>query len=337
MSYLVNPFASNDFSNLLGGDSASTNITKTPAGKSIAVGGGVSVAVQQFVRPNTAAVRKGVYATYPAATPKYSTTNDDNSLKTQARLLIPFPDSKTFKDYQASFLGYSNDVKRLANTIGVPARKDYTKGAVGYVDFLLTQAQEGFEEKLQVVDVVGDNYVAYFFGQRPPIFSYQGVLMNTKQDDWRLAMLLMYQNVIRGTQLARRNTMVTLAYDKLAVTGALVNMTQILTAEMQMAAQFNFQILVKRIDVERTIGSIPTAVAGLPYAVRPDTFAVQVFGVPLATMRTTGEPTYPTEQRKDKKTDEAASMIDVEPAVHGAPPAQQSQSLGFDQSDQCVE
>ena len=329
MSYLVDPFVANNFSNLLGGDSESKNITT-------AVGGGGLV--PQSVHPNTVAVRKGVYAAYPAATPKYSTTNDDNSLKTQARLLIPFPNDTTFNAYQASFLGYSDDVKRLADTIGVPARKDYIKGAVGYVDFLLTQAQEGFEEKLQVVDVVGDNYVAYFFGQRPPIFSYQGVLLNTMQDDWRLAMLLMYQNIIRGTQLARRNTMVTLAYDKLAVTGALVNMTQILTAEMQMAAQFNFQILVKRLDVERTQGSIPTAIGGLPYAVRPDTFAVQVFGVPLATMRTTGEPTYTTEQRKDKKTtDEAASMIDAEPAVHGAPPAQQSQSLVFDQSDQCIE
>ena len=312
MSYLVDPFAANNFSNLLGGDSESKNITKTPA------------------RPNTAAVRKGVYATYPAATPKYSTTNDDNSLKTQARLLIPFPNDTTFNAYQASFLGYSDDVKRLADTIGVPAWKDYTKGAVGYVDFLLTQAQEGFEEKLQVVDVVGDNYVAYFFGQRPPIFSYQGVLLNTMQDDWRLAMLLMYQNIIRGTQLARRNTMVTLAYDKLAVTGALVNMTQILTAEMQMAAQFNFQILVKRLDVERTQGSIPTAIGGLPYAVRPDTFAVQVFSVPRATMRETAEPVYATKER-EKETPAGLSFSEnEEQSVYGAAPPQQSIAPGFE-------
>lgn len=249
-------------------------------------------------RLQKAELRKGVYADYSVATPKYSATNDDRSLQTQARLLIPFPNPQTFQAYRKSFPGHSRDIKQLAETI---AALGGSRGHTGYIDFLLTSAQESFEEKLQIVDVVGDNYVAYFFGQRPPLFSYQGVLMNTQQDDWRLAMLLMYQHIIRGTQLARRNTMVTLAYDNLAVTGALVNMTQVLTAEMQMASQFNFQLLVKRVDVERTMGAKPTRVSGLPSVVRPDTFATEIFDVPHATNRKIAESTSTTKAREARE------------------------------------
>jgi hypothetical protein len=317
MSYLVSPFSSNDFKNLLGGDFQNDNIARPRTRVSDVLDFTAPARVVSGALPNTNAIRKGVYADYPAATPKYSTANDDKSLQTQARLLIPLPDEKTYLKFRSSFGGYSADIKTLVDAIAVAGGRpiETAMRPTGYIDFLLTQAQEGFEEKLQVIDVVGDNYVAYFFGQRPPIFSYQGVLMNTKQDDWRLAMLLMYQNVIRGTQLARRNTMVTLAYDKLAVTGALVNMTQILTAELQMAAQFNFQILVKRLDVQRTEQAMPTILHNLPYAVQPDTFATEVFDTPRATMREAMLPSNTTEERKAAKPPTESSIVTTD--VHG--------------------
>ena len=318
MAYNVQPFAIGSFPNLLGGDTDDTGVA-TPNTPELA-------ATAPWAPPsaNVTASRKGVYAEYPASTPKYSTSNDDRSLQTQARLLIPMPD-KLYKKYLASFVG--EETRALAEAITAPSGKDRADLPNGYIDFLLTQAREGFEEKVQIVDVVGDNYVAYFFGQRPPIFSYEGVLMNTMQDDWRLAMLLLYQNVIRGTQLARRNTMVTLAYDNLAVTGALVGMDQSLTAEMQMAAQFSFQILVKRLDVRRTRGAMPTVVGALPYAVQPDLFATtQVFGVPpAATMRETGKPTNATEERTAPAANSDMYNVPVpvsEPNVLGARPVQ---------------
>lgn len=289
MAYTGTYFESDEFQRLLGGDVNNKGVANSTLAKSFG---------RNDVLPNFTAERKGVYAQYPASTPKYTATNDDRSLKTQARLLIAMPSDKEFNTFMASYNGYSDDVRQMARLlVAVPAKYQNLSNKVGYLDFLLTSAQETFEEKVQLDDVVGDNFVAYFFGQRPPIFSYQGVLMNTKQDDWRAAMTMIYLNILRGTQLARRGKMVTLAYDKYAITGAFLNMTQVLTAEMQMASTFSFQMLVKRIDIERTQNSIPTYIAGLPYAVDPDSFSTQTFAPPKITMRTTNTPAAATTAR----------------------------------------
>ena len=314
-------FNSNEFDQLLGGD---TGLTKRTTSQAIAL--------------PTSGARKGVYATFPASTPKYNTNNGEESQETQARLLIPFPSPDTLKSFMASYNSYSSDVYRLAETLAVLSGRDKENYAsFGYIDFLLTAAQESFEEKLQVHDVLGDNFVAYFFGQRPPIFVYQGVLLNTQQDDWRLAMLLIYQNITRGTQLARRNTTVTLSYDNIAITGAMVNMSQNLTAEMQMAAPFTFQMLVKRIDVYRTPGAIATQQSKLPYTVDPDTFSTEVFAAPAISIRETRLPINSTATRTQQSaTDqeaEADRVVAPNTKVYGAPPAQQTLQSALTQFD----
>ena len=192
----------------------------------------------------------------------------------------------------------------------------------GYVDFLLTQAQESYQEKVQVVDVLSDNYVAFYFGSQPPVFQYSGVLLNTRQDDWRAAFTIMYNAIMRGSQLARRKKLITLAYDEMSVTGSIMGMTQTLTAEMQMASQFTFQMLVQRIDVNRTRSSIPTGVIAPYPSVKPGEFAAvgHTFTVPPKTIRATGSPTFQTDSRSDPSKGEGtgASSAPVDkPNVFG--------------------
>jgi hypothetical protein len=209
-----------------------------------------------------------------------------------ARLLVPLPHGSAFEKFIDTFSG---DAKTLARTLGAyeggaeQARNG--SGGLGYIDFLLTSVQESYAEKVQIVDLLSDNYIAYFFGSQPPIFRYQGVLLNTLQDDWRAAFTILYNDIIRGTQLARRSKVVTLAYDNMAVSGAIINMNQVLTAEMQMAAQFNFDLLVQRIDVTRDLRTpLPTQTTKFPASVHPSTFAEKLPGVPSVTIRAVGSP-----------------------------------------------
>lgn len=249
--------------------------------------------------------RKGVFARYPATTPKYSDTNDDRALETMARLLIPMPDEGARNRFVASFKNSGSETRKLAEALasigGDPATGEKKVG-LGYIDFLLQSAQESYQEKVQVVDVVGDNYVAYYFGAKPPVFQYSGVLLNSAQDDWRSAFTIIYNDIIRGTELARRKAVVTLSYDDMAVTGTIMGMSQVFTADRQLASNFNFSILVQRIDVQRVIGHKTTKLETFPSFIKPSAFAVKQFDVPPKTIRATGTPSSMTVERKKEES-----------------------------------
>jgi len=257
--------------------------------------------------------RKGVFAEYPASTPKYSTANDDRGLESMARLMVPLPNNDAREKYLATF-GGNTEASQLAKvlaTIGESADGNpdpSTQYGLGYIDFLLQTAQESYQEKVQIVDVLSDNYVSYFFGAQPSVFQYTGVLMNTRQDDWRAAFTILYNDVLRGTELARRQVVATLAYDDMAVTGSLIGMTQTLTAEMQTAAQFTFSMLVQRIDVSTTLDRPATQVKTFPSFIRPDDFATTQFEVPPRTIRTADLPATQTVERKKDVSGEDAGV-----------------------------
>ena len=225
--------------------------------------------------------RKGVFSNYPGMSPKYHTNNNNDSLEFMARMFIPFSDDPEGKKRTAfinsfEFSGRSMELAAaLATTGRVNTGNAY---GLGYIDFLLQKAQEQVREKYQVVDVLSDNYVSYFFGQSPPVFTYSGVLLNSRQDDWRTAFHIMYNDILRGTKLARKKLVVTLAYDDVFVTGVLVNMSQLLTAEFELGVDFNFSILVKRFDIHSRFGESvfpPTPVATYPYRLTPALFSNQ--------------------------------------------------------------
>lgn len=253
--------------------------------------------------------RKGVFAEYPAMTPKYTPTNDDRSLETMARLIVPMSNPTALNNFVASFgKPGASEAQKLAKTLASIGNRNGTGNyGLGYIDFLLTSAVEAYQEKVQVVDVLSDNYVAYYFGSQPPVFQYSGVLLNSKQDDWRSAFTIIYNDIIRGTELARRKAVVTLSYDNMAVTGTVMNMSQNFSAEgpfYQLAASFNFSLLVQRIDVQRVLLSEPTQVATFPTYVKPGAFATRQFDVPPKTIRSTGLPSSQTVDRKKTNDDD---------------------------------
>jgi len=195
---------------------------------------------------------KGFYSEYPAATPKYAAAQSFTAAPTIARLLISLPNAKVRERYISSLPAPARALARqLAGVHG-------KSGGRGYIDFFLTQAQESFTEKMQVVETLADNFVAYFYGNKAPVFQYAGNLLNTYQDDWRSAFTVLYLNVLRGTQLARHGVEVSLAYDNTVVTGSLFGLTQSINGSREMASDFSFQFLVRRMDVFRLYNSRPS-------------------------------------------------------------------------------
>lgn len=193
---------------------------------------------------------RGVFGEFPGATPKYAKNNgriDDDFRNTMAKLFLPVP------KYDASFFNTFDDpdTKKLARVIGGTVNTSnsggQTAGGPGYIDFLLQNVQHNLQERSQIVELLADEHVAYFFGQGANVFNYSGTLLNTKQDDQALNMFRLYRDMLRGSKLASRGTLVSIKYNDLVVSGAIMNLQFSMSAEMEMAVPFSFSLLVKQI------------------------------------------------------------------------------------------
>lgn len=176
-------------------------------------------------------------------------SEDHASNRTLARLFIPMtPDqAQQYKQTVRSNVK-SHDLSDILDSLVVTVENNAVIGG-GYLYFLLSQASEPLQESVNIVKTSGDQYVTYTYGSQPPVFSYAGILPNTLQDDWRLAFLLMYMFLTRASALAKYQKSVVLAYDNLLITGSFLSQQQTFNAETQRYAQFNFNLLVKKITI----------------------------------------------------------------------------------------
>ena len=212
---------------------------------------------------------RGIFSAFPGATPKYAKNlgeEEKDFRETMARMFMQVPNYKNF----VGEYGEDGNMQQIAAVLGGEVSEGGgTTGGSGYMDFLLQSVQHSFQEKAQVVEVLSDDHVAYFFGQSTTTFSYSGTLLNTKQDDQALNMLRLYSEFGRGSKLASRKTLISLRYDDIFVSGAITNFTYSLSAETEMAVPFSFNLLVKKLQI------LPNPYSGLvtlstPFAAASD-------------------------------------------------------------------
>lgn len=205
------------------------------------------------------ASRYGVRSRFPRSTPKYARymgIRHHEFLETTARMYIQARNPEAFvkgvskdKNLEAIarvLVGYHKAEERKDGQLIKPA---INKGGKGYIDFFLQQANHQLNEKMQVIETLSDNYVAFFFGQQAPVFQYSGSLMNTYQDDWAINMLRLFQYLGRGSQLARRGVLFYLKYDSIIVSGSLCNFNWTLTGDVEVVVPFSFSFLVRKIHI----------------------------------------------------------------------------------------
>jgi hypothetical protein len=246
----------------------------------------IAAASKSFVLPP-----RGIFAAVPGATPKWATNTGEQETDFRETMARMFLQVKDYKAFVASFEGSAT--QPIATVLGGQAsEKTGTTGGAGYIDFLLQNVQHNFQEKAQIVETLADDHVAYFFGQSSPTFSYGGTLVNTKQDDQAMNMLRLYRDLGRGSMLASRNTLISIRYDGLIVSGAMMNLSMSLNAEMETAVPFSFNLLVKQVVL------LPNPYAGIvtlstPFAAGSDgylPFSRGATGVSTAAVRPTMIP-----------------------------------------------
>ena len=200
----------------------------------------------------------GTFSSFPTYSEKWArhAPRKPDFMDTMARMFIRIPAG----DYD-KFLAELEDpeTRRIATYL---TGDDAGKGGVGYLDFILQDATHQYNEKLQVCETLSDNYVAFFFGHQAPMFTYRGTLYNTYQDDWAMRMLRIFRDLARGTQLARRGLVLYLKYDSIIVQGAMVDFRYNVQAGREMAVNFDFSLLVKRVSIVYGSEGYPTDLIG---------------------------------------------------------------------------
>jgi len=109
--------------------------------------------------------------------------------------------------------------------------------------FFLEAVQENREEKVQVLDTFGE-WIAFFFGRKPEVYSYSGTLLNAKNHDWKNEFQINYDEFLRGSQAVKYKATVLLQYDDVMVEGYILNSSIQMTSVANNAVPFSFNMLV---------------------------------------------------------------------------------------------
>lgn len=210
-------------------------------------------------------------AVLKATTPKYARneghlSNTYTDLDAMARIYVRV-DAPELTLFLNSI--HSDQVRRVARRALAGDLSPDPTTPTGYVDFLLTGVSQPLSEMVQVSSSLSDNYAAFFFGQAPPTWSYNGMLINSKQDDQASNFQRLYLEILRGTQLARRQKLVSIRYDSVVVTGAMMNLVTNLEASNELAVPFSFNLLVKRIHYSNVTHNWNPSQAGSPFVTDP--------------------------------------------------------------------
>ncbi len=174
------------------------------------------------------------------------------------RIKLEVPANKFAKSDRHTFstesLKESNlNVAKIRVVSTIPGKTVATElQGLAYVGFILTEVQESHNEKAEVIPLPGDTFASYFYGASPRTFTFNGVLLNTEQDQWRDSFEQMYEKYLRGSASSREFNIVQVRYDGRIVSGWLMGMNQQMSSQSDLFCQFSFTVLVSRVDLTHT-------------------------------------------------------------------------------------
>ncbi len=111
--------------------------------------------------------------------------------------------------------------------------------------FFLTAVQESHQEKVQTVETFNDWY-AFFYGEKPPIYNFSGYLLNLSNYNWLNEFMYYYQNFWRGTKAVDLGGRIYLTYNYQQVQGYILNVSTNINAATDKGAPFSISMLVTK-------------------------------------------------------------------------------------------
>lgn len=133
------------------------------------------------------------------------------------------------------------------------------EGGIGrsayYSNFIVQGVQEQRVEKQQIVETFGEDYI-YFFGERPRFLTVSGILMNTKDFNWKSEFWENYERYLRGTKLVEQNARLYFYFDDIVVEGYIVQAAATSDSSNPYHLPFQFTMFVCNYAILSTVGSV---------------------------------------------------------------------------------
>lgn len=178
-----------------------------------------------------------------AQTPKY--LQDSANTDRMARFFIADSLSEALVDYY-SLKSSDYLVSELRNK--------------GFFDFFLTSISDSSQDRYQLTETMGENFVLYGFNKAPEILTCTGILKNTVEDDWKVQFLDFFKKIGGISSLAKMfnygsktnaannkvKNFISFKYDSYIKRGALLNVSHTLSANSEMDIAFSFTFIVTK-------------------------------------------------------------------------------------------
>lgn len=175
----------------------------------------------------------------------------------------PFRGLEIKKDTYASIkvLDALDRPVRFVDSSAKPDEGDDGEDAIGHSDvysnFILQAVQEQRVEKQQVVETFGEDYI-FFFGERPRVYSFNAILLNTRNFNWKSEWWHNYENILRGTKLLERNARMYIYYDDVVIEGYMLQAQATSTVDDPYKLQLQFQVFCTNYSIIGNVGGVFT-------------------------------------------------------------------------------
>lgn len=124
-----------------------------------------------------------------------------------------------------------------------------------YANFIIQKVEEQRVEKQQIVETFGEDYI-FFFGERPRFLNVSGVLINSKDFNWKNEFWQNYETYFRGTRLVEQNARLYLYFDDVVVEGYIVSGTTVDDSMQPNLLSFMFTMFVCNYAILSNVGSV---------------------------------------------------------------------------------
>jgi hypothetical protein len=147
------------------------------------------------------------------------------------------------------------DIRLFDSSAQLEDVKDDIGKSRAYANFLIQSFQERRAEKQQIIQTFGEDYV-YFFGQEPRFISVSGVLINTRDFNWKSEFWTNYDEVLRGTKLVEKNARLYFYFDDVVVEGYMTSAAATGESQNPHLMPFQFQIFITNYAILSRVGAV---------------------------------------------------------------------------------
>ena len=224
--------------------------------------------------PNESAILTAVSTVSPLATAAGVVTLTDNNISNLPDVIVPTntsysPDASS--NFAARYLTLDTfDAEDDGTDLGYMRVLRFNNGKFGsqvfpinninginsqprYQNFIVTSLGSGMIEKAQILKTSGTTQI-YGFDSQVEVLTLQGVLRSTKSDNWDMAMVFLWDELLRLTKLVQQNLIVEFGYQSNIYWGYPLNFNWQKSSNMQYIVSYSMQfVVIKRSLLAKSI------------------------------------------------------------------------------------